>query len=51
MGLILTIAAACIGIPLAFIGIVALGNHLAFRPRVEDPPPVSYLTKMNGDRE
>jgi hypothetical protein len=51
MGVILTIAAASIGIPLAAIGIVALGNHLAFRPRVEDPPPVSYLTKMNGDRE
>ena len=43
MGLILTIAAACIGIPLAAFGIVALGNHLAFRPRVEDPPPASWL--------
>ena len=46
---ILTIAAACIGIPLAAIGIVALANHLAFRTRVDDPPPASYLTKMNGD--
>ena len=51
MGVILTIAAASIGIPLAFIGIVSLARHLAFRPPVEDPPPVSYLTKMNGDRE
>lgn len=51
MGLILTIAAACIGIPLAAFGIVALARHLAFRPLVKDPPPVSYLTKMNGDRE
>ena len=45
MGLILTIAAACIGIPLAAFGIVALGNHLAFRPRVEDPPPASWLAR------
>ena len=30
------------------IGIVALGNHLAFRPRVEDPPPASWISKMEG---
>lgn len=42
---ILTIAAACIGIPLAAIGIVALGNHLAFRPPVEDTPPASWLAR------
>ena len=42
---IITIAAASIGIPLAAIGIVALGNHLAFRPRVEDPPPASWLAR------
>ena len=34
--------------PFAFIGIVALGNHLAFRPRVEDPPPASWISKMEG---
>lgn len=45
---ILTIAAACIGIPLAAIGIVALARHLAFRTPVEDPPPASWLAKMEG---
>ena len=46
---ILTIAAACIGIPLAFIGIVALARHLAFRPPVEDPPQVMWLARMDGE--
>ena len=39
MGVILIIAAAC-------IGIVALARHLAFRPRVDDPPPVSWISKQ-----
>ena len=39
MGLILIIAAAC-------IGIVSLARHLAFRPPVEDPPPASWISKM-----
>ena len=52
MGVILTIAAACIGIvALAAIGIVALARHLAFRPLVEDPPPASWLAEMEGGRE
>ena len=34
--------------PFAFIGIVALARHLAFRPTVEDPPPDSWLAKMEG---
>jgi hypothetical protein len=41
MGVILTIAAAS-------IGIVSLARHLAFRPRVEDPPPASWISKMEG---
>ena len=36
--------------PFAFIGIVALARHLAFRPPVEDPPPASWITKQRGDR-
>ena len=32
--------------PFAFIGIVALARHLAFRTPVEDPPPVSWISKM-----
>lgn len=43
MGLILTIA------PFAFIGIVALARHLAFRPPLEDPPPASWLARMDGE--
>ena len=34
--------------PFAFIGIVALARHLAFRPPVEGPPPASWLAKMEG---
>lgn len=34
--------------PFAFIGIVALARHLAFRPLVEDPPPASWVSKMEG---
>ena len=45
---IITIAAACIVIPLAAFGIVALARHLAFRPLVKDPPPASWLAKMEG---
>ena len=45
---ILTIVAACIGIPLAAFGIVALARHLAFRPPVDDPPPASWISKMEG---
>ena len=47
MAVILTIAAT-IGIPMAAFGIVALARHLAFRPRVEDPPPASWISKMEG---
>ena len=32
--------------PFAFIGIVALARHLAFRPTVEDPPPDSWISKQ-----
>ena len=46
MGVILTIAAACIGIPLAAFGILALARHLAFRPLVKNPPPASWISKM-----
>lgn len=42
MGVILTIAAAS-------IGIVALARHLAFRPRVDDTPPASWISKMDGE--
>ena len=35
--------------PFAFIGIVALARHLAFRPRVEDPPPASWIARMEGE--
>ena len=34
--------------PFAFIGIVALARHLAFRPPAEDSPPVSWISKMEG---
>ena len=34
--------------PFAFIGIVSLARHLAFRPTVEDPPPASWISKMEG---
>jgi hypothetical protein len=34
---------------MAAFGIVALGNHLAFRPRVDDPPPVSWIARMDGE--
>ena len=34
--------------PFAFIGIVSLARHLAFRPPVEDPPPASWVSKMEG---
>ena len=34
--------------PFAFIGIVSLARHLAFRPTVEDPPPASWVSKMEG---
>ena len=33
----------------AFIGIVSLARHLAFRPRVEDPPPASWIARMEGE--
>ena len=42
----LAIAAACIVIPLAAFGIVALARHLAFRPLVDDPPPASWISKQ-----
>ena len=32
--------------PFAFIGIVSLARHLAFRPPVEDPPPASWISKQ-----
>ena len=32
----------------ACIGIVSLARHLAFRPPVEDPPPASWISKMEG---
>ncbi len=32
--------------PFAFIGIVALARHLAFRPPVEDTPPASWISKQ-----
>ena len=41
MGVILTIAAAS-------IGIVSLARHLAFRPPVDDPSPASWISKMEG---
>lgn len=41
MGVILTIAAAS-------IGIVSLARHLAFRPPAEDSSPASWLAKMEG---
>ena len=41
MGVILTIAAAS-------IGIVSLARHLAFRPPVEDTPPAPWISKMEG---
>ena len=31
--------------PFAFIGIVALARHLAFRPPAEDSPPVSWIAR------
>ena len=39
MGVILTIAAAS-------IGIVSLARHLAFRPPAEDSPPASWISKL-----
>ena len=39
MGVILTIAAAS-------IGIVSLARHLAFRPPVEGQPPASWISKQ-----
>jgi len=41
MGVILTIAAAS-------IGIVSLARHLAFRPPAEDSSPASWISKMEG---
>ena len=32
----------------AFIGIVSLARHLAFRPPAEDTPPASWISKMEG---
>ena len=32
--------------PFAFIGIVALARHLAFRPPVEGQPPASWISKQ-----
>ena len=32
--------------PFAFIGIVALARHLAFRPLVKPPPPASWISKQ-----
>ena len=43
---ILTIAAACIGIPLAAIGIVALGRSYWLRPVPRPVPPASWMAKM-----
>ena len=34
--------------PFAFIGIVSLARHLAFRPPVEATPPASWISKMEG---
>jgi|JI7StandDraft_1071085.scaffolds.fasta_scaffold514616_2 hypothetical protein len=34
--------------PFAFIGIVSLARHLAFRPPAEDSPPASWISKMEG---
>ena len=42
MGVILTIAAAS-------IGIVSLARHLAFRPPAEDSPQVMWLARMDGE--
>ena len=35
--------------PFAFIGIVSLARHLAFRPPVEDTPQVMWLARMDGE--
>ena len=32
--------------PFAFLGIVSLARHLAFRPLVKDPPPASWISKQ-----
>ena len=42
MGVIIILA------PFAFIGIVSLARHLAFRPPAEDSSPASWLAKMEG---
>ena len=42
MGVIIILA------PFAFIGIVSLARHLAFRPPAEDSPPASWISKMEG---
>ena len=34
--------------PFTVIGIVSLARHLAFRPPVEDTPPASWISKMEG---
>ena len=40
MGVIIILA------PFAFIGIVSLARHLAFRPPAEDSPPASWISKL-----